>query len=69
MSSPHVTYNIFLPIIEEQIRVAPMINRGVVSEEDVVLENPKTKTINAAINPSNTAGIVFLIFVHLSTMD
>jgi hypothetical protein len=69
MSSPHVTYNILLPIIEEQIRVAPMINKGMVSEEDVVLENPRTKTIDATMNPSNTAGIVFLIFVHLSTMD
>ena len=46
-----------------------MINRGMVSEEDAVLENPKTKTINTIMSPSNTAGIVFLIFFHLNTIN
>lgn len=46
-----------------------MITKGMVSEEDAIFEKPKTKNIKTPINPSNTAGIVFLIFFHLSTID
>jgi hypothetical protein len=69
MFSPHAFYIIFPPRIEKQIRVKPMIARGMVSEEDAIFEKPKIKTIKKTISPSNTAGIVFLIFFHLSTMD
>jgi hypothetical protein len=67
--SPYESYNIFRPNIERPMRLEPMINKEVISEKDAILAKRKIKTMTITMSPSNTTGIVFLIFFHPSTMD
>ena len=54
---------IFPPSIEKEIRVAPIIIKGRVSEEDTILDKQKIKTTHISIRPNNTNEIVFFIFI------